>query len=345
VSERRNRDTEFDALLRRALASGTSGRAAPTSACLDAETLAAWAEGRLSGRAWQMAESHAADCPRCQSLLGAMARAEPGLSQGAAHSAPRLWLKWAMPLAAAAAVLLVVWINRPGPIDVPSSESARRAQDLPDSKAAASTDAKAATQLAARLDEAPAQPSEQRQADRQRAKEAPTAAASPKLETDRLNLSKNLAAPPSAPAAAAPAAPTAAKKDVDRFERAAALRDTKRGAIINSADGKTAWRVRGATVEHSTDAGATWRAAPTGMDLDLTGGSAPAATVCWLIGPRGVVLLSIDGVTWRRLPFPDVTDLSAIQATDARNATVTTADGRTFATTDGGATWVRKEGV
>jgi len=40
--------------------------------------------------------------------------------------------------------------------------------------------------------------------------------------------------------------------------------------------------------------------------------------------------------------FPEVTDLSAIQATDARNASVSTADGRTFSTTDGGATWVRR---
>jgi hypothetical protein len=34
--------------------------------------------------------------------------------------------------------------------------------------------------------------------------------------------------------------------------------------------------------------------------------------------------------------------LSAIRATDARTATITTADGREFATIDGGATWVRK---
>ena len=39
--------------------------------------------------------------------------------------------------------------------------------------------------------------------------------------------------------------------------------------------------------------------------------------------------------------FPEITDLSAVRATDARAASVTTADGRTFGTTDGGSTWIR----
>jgi photosystem II stability/assembly factor-like uncharacterized protein len=34
-----------------------------------------------------------------------------------------------------------------------------------------------------------------------------------------------------------------------------------------------------------------------------------------------------------------MTDVAAVQAADAQTATVTTADGRTFRTTDGGRTW------
>jgi photosystem II stability/assembly factor-like uncharacterized protein len=34
-----------------------------------------------------------------------------------------------------------------------------------------------------------------------------------------------------------------------------------------------------------------------------------------------------------------MTDLSGVRASDARTATVSTIDGRTFATTDGGQTW------
>ena len=39
--------------------------------------------------------------------------------------------------------------------------------------------------------------------------------------------------------------------------------------------------------------------------------------------------------------FPEKVDLVAVQATDAKTATVTTSDGRRFSTTDGGATWSR----
>ena len=80
----------------------------------------------------------------------------------------------------------------------------------------------------------------------------------------------------------------------------------------------------------------------TGVAAELTAGAAPSATVCWLVGRGGVVLLSTDGRTWRRVAFPEMTDLSAVFTVDAGGnvASVTTVDGRTFVTTDGGATWV-----
>jgi photosystem II stability/assembly factor-like uncharacterized protein len=53
------------------------------------------------------------------------------------------------------------------------------------------------------------------------------------------------------------------------------------------------------------------------------------------------VLLSVDGTTWQARSFPETADLVAVQAADARTATVTTSDGRRFSTTDGGATWSR----
>jgi photosystem II stability/assembly factor-like uncharacterized protein len=37
--------------------------------------------------------------------------------------------------------------------------------------------------------------------------------------------------------------------------------------------------------------------------------------------------------------IPATTDLASVRATDARQATVTAADGRIFNTTDGGASW------
>jgi photosystem II stability/assembly factor-like uncharacterized protein len=50
-------------------------------------------------------------------------------------------------------------------------------------------------------------------------------------------------------------------------------------------------------------------------------------------------VLSIDGTTWQLRPFPEAVNLTAVRATDAKTATVTTSDSRQFSTTDGGATW------
>jgi hypothetical protein len=36
-----------------------------------------------------------------------------------------------------------------------------------------------------------------------------------------------------------------------------------------------------------------------------------------------------------------MTDLSSVRATDARTASISTVDGRTFSTSDGGVTWSR----
>ena len=52
-----------------------------------------------------------------------------------------------------------------------------------------------------------------------------------------------------------------------------------------------------------------------------------------------MVMLTADGITFTEVPLPERVDLTAITATDARTATVTTADGRRFRTDDSGRTW------
>ena len=111
------------------------------------------------------------------------------------------------------------------------------------------------------------------------------------------------------------------------------------------------WRLRGgspapplsiALLERSKDEGVTWEAvALPPQTTMLSGGSAPTNTVCWLVGRAGTVLLSTDGMVFRQVTKPVEADLASVRATDARSATVRTADGRTFVTTDGGVTWVR----
>jgi hypothetical protein len=99
------RDRSIDRLLRR-LEPGADLPA--TDACVDAETLAAWMDGSLSGEALDRAEHHAAGCARCQTMVASMARTAP-------ETAARPWwrvlkVKWIVPIAAAATAV-VLWVS------------------------------------------------------------------------------------------------------------------------------------------------------------------------------------------------------------------------------------------
>lgn len=111
---------------------------------------------------------------------------------------------------------------------------------------------------------------------------------------------------------------------------------------IVSPDGGARWRiVAGGGVERSTDGGVTWQPQSTGVNVTLTAGAATSPTICWLVGPGGIVLLSTDGRTWQRAAFPETINLTAVRPADDKRATVVAADGRSFTTTDGGRTWNR----
>lgn len=335
-----------------------------TASCLDAETLAAMIDGGLADAALAAAHAHVADCARCQQLVAALAKIESPVHSMPAASPSRRWLMWAAPLAAAAAVA-GVWVaipNRAGnpepavaaprvaekSIDQPALPSARSAPPRRDNSAAV-----AGGRVAAK----------DRQAVEQRSDKKAEADARPNLpaapSTNRFApagaLSAAAAAPPPAQAQEAqqagqpPSSAQTAKgapapipfKSVDAL-RMAGRRDEAGQVEIASPEPAIRWRISAATVQRSTDGGATWEMQPTGSADVLTNGASPAPTICWLVGRRGVVLLTIDGRSWRRVEFPEMTDLSAIQATDGQNASVSTADGRTFTTNDAGATWVRR---
>jgi photosystem II stability/assembly factor-like uncharacterized protein len=120
------------------------------------------------------------------------------------------------------------------------------------------------------------------------------------------------------------------------------LNDARAVVDIMSPDPMSRWRIAGGrSVERSSDGGATWQAQQAGATSDLVTGSSPSPTVCWLVGRAGLVLLTIDGRQWRPVAFPVPADLSAVRATDASTAVITTSDGRTFRTSDAGQTWAR----
>ena len=105
------RDRALDAMLGRR---GPSGPA--TAQCLDAETLAAYAEGGLSEPARADAEAHMGNCARCQSVMAAIVTSAGEVEQAPAQAPGRSWwpfdLRWLMPLAGAAAAL-VLWMVVP----------------------------------------------------------------------------------------------------------------------------------------------------------------------------------------------------------------------------------------
>lgn len=359
-------------LLRETLRDNAATAASP--ACLDADTLAAWSDGVLSGAERAAAESHAATCARCQAMLAAMALTAP-------PAPARQWwragtYRWLMPLAAAAAAV-VLWVAIPSTPVAPQT-AAPRTLPMIETAAPAPSEPRAGDGAMVRLKPdatkrvAVPPPAERVQANRA-APSAPRAVAAPPrlpgsrpVGIDAFALSAVPAAPPppalaqpsAAPqapsdavaplasaAAAVGAAPNANESVQLRSERAAAPAQAlaKTSAAVPeivSPDRNVRWRIRTAgSVDRSTDGGLTWQTQAAGVATPLVSGAAPSPAICWVVGRGGVVLRSTDGATWQRVGLSDAIDLIAIRASDATNATVTAADGRMFTTGDGGKTW------
>ena len=329
---------------------GPSGHQAGQS-CLDAETAAAWLDGGLTASALEKARSHASDCGRCQALLATLATAHD-LSTAEPEPAWnwRRWLTWAAPVAAAATVVvaLVVWVNVPVPPE-PEVVAAVAAAAKPAAEPQP-VGAETSSALKALRAEAPAPPdSLGRLAAAQGDVPAPSVSGAAKPSAP----AEPAAVPPPAPRAAlslerraldAPALKVETAEQANAVQAMAAparaLADTESAAReVASPDPAIRWRISGDGVQRSRDRGATWVPEDTGVSARITAWAAPSASVCWLVGSGGVVLLMTDGRRWTRAPFPEQADLSAVSARDALTATVITVDGRSFTTSDAGRTW------
>ena len=127
-------------------------------------------------------------------------------------------------------------------------------------------------------------------------------------------------------------------------EEAAAAGGSGRGVAAQAADiapsRPVQWRILSTDVlEKSTDR-VTWEPITIAPPVQgLLHGSAPSPTVCWIVGRAGLVLLTTDGRQFTRVTSPTADDLTSVKAMDARRATITTTDGRTFTTDDGGKSW------
>lgn len=110
--------------------------------------------------------------------------------------------------------------------------------------------------------------------------------------------------------------------------------------IITTPDSKVLWRIAsGGFIERSENGGATWNGTLPNPNAHFEAGSAPSAKVCWLVGDDGIILLTEDASNWRVIPPPVREDFVAVSARNASSATVTTADGRKFTTTNRGESW------
>jgi hypothetical protein len=330
-----DRDQSIDRLLRRSLG-GRAGTVA-TDRCLGAEVLAAWVDGALSAADRSAAEAHASSCARCQAMVATLVRLSPPRERAAPWWRRRWFIAGLVPLTAGAAAI-AIWIASPReamrvapaaeqvavqPLSPAQPQADRRAgQPAPASPPAAREERPS---LADRFDK-PA-------AGRQRAPAPPPAgrqdANDARRRDEQTTTSLSAPPPPAAPS------PRPLNETVEVLSREAVVVE------IASSDTAVRWRI-GASgmVQRSSDAGANWEMLPTGATEQLTAAASPSPTVCWVVGRAGTVLLSTDGRRFRRTAFPERADLAAVQATDGRAATVTTADGRTFRTADGGQTWI-----
>ncbi|MDO8681461.1 MAG: hypothetical protein Q7R30_23335 [Acidobacteriota bacterium] len=307
-----DRDRALDQALKATLGRGADAPITP--ACLDAETLAAWMDGGLDAQSVAMAEAHAANCARCQALIGTLARATPEVAANSA-SPVRLWRWWLAPLAAGAAAV-TLWMVVPAdrysaPLQKKEIQVAPESPPAParDAVAPAPADLKNAAPSAGKDQPVPGKLADS------------AARANSATGTAAFDESKRKAE-------ALMKADTAA----ERRDRAEPRALEEQGAAKAAAPAPPAAAPAIGQLRAQV-------ALPSGVQITST--SSPSPTTTWFVGRAGVVLLTIDGKTVTRLPFPETTDLTAITATDARVAVVTTIDGRIFRTDDGGKTWRR----
>ena len=148
--------------------------------------------------------------------------------------------------------------------------------------------------------------------------------------------------PPPPPATALETQASARAPAPGALNESVALRSSAKvvGVEFASPDGAARWRVVNGRVERSTTRGKSWEAIPLPSAATISAGHAPSASVAWFVGANGAIFVTATGgAQFERVPFPHAVDLVSVTAIDAREATVRTSDGRTFRTTDRGATW------
>ena len=297
--------------------------------CPAPEVLAAYYDRSLSRAERARVDTHLLACPRCQSMMAAMVRADDSPSVASSRREAIYWItRVATPIAAiAATIAFAVGLHH-------------RASPPPEVIALASP---AAVQPQA---QAPAPPASMELPMKRPQPEAGSLVARNLSEPHPAALARAKAAQPSEVAKSAPLA-ARAEFSAGPSAGAAAVSGSSAGyAIVKprvyrvaSPDGSVVWRFGSQGLIFLSDNSAKDRVVrQTGGEL--LAGAAPSDDVCWIVGKSGIILRTRDrGAHWQIIKPPLDSDFSAIAATDSNNATITTASGQRYITRDGGVTW------
>jgi len=112
-----------------------------------------------------------------------------------------------------------------------------------------------------------------------------------------------------------------APQSADARGAAGAISEASGWIVVTSRGSSIRWRVLPpGRVERSAHGGTTWtlQLSDAGGGA-ISGGSAPSASDCWIVGQGGTILRTVDaGETWQRVTPPRPADLIGIEALDAR---------------------------
>jgi hypothetical protein len=306
---------------------GTTLRRTPATApddCLDAETLAAWADGGLGGKAAAAVDLHASQCSRCTAVLAAIERTAPVAPARHAWTPARL-VRWLVPLTAAATAV-AIWIAVPDRPVAPVEESAA-VQDL-----ARSAPEPMDLRLGGRSEEAAG--SNQSTAPRAGNPESLNPAVPPAPVARR----DNQAAGTDNRAAKT----TVEMRDEDRRERVSQDALDAKAAAPGAAAAPAAPPAAAPTGRLAETAATTAMRSAFSTPVFSTESVSPSnQLIRWRVVAPGTIERSTDGgKTWTGTTSPAPT-LTGVRAVDADRAVVRSTDITDFYTSNGGLSWTR----
>ncbi len=345
----------LDAILRRAMREQPD---AATPDCANAESLAAYSDRSLSAAERERLEAHFADCMRCQVLLADIARADE--SARGANAAPEVpwYRRWrvAVPaLAAVAAVVVFIAMRRPANEESPSGQvvaMAKHEAPAMDLAAPAPAVAPAAPAAVPAAELAAPSPRVAGSASNELAMNEPKAEAVPRAAAMSGTLLHRMAKPAEAPGARAMIAQGGATANsrgqgsygatvTGNALSSSAGYNVEAGvlATVSPSDRSVTWIVGKNGMIRRLDARGGTHVQRSGVSADLVAGAAPSSSVCWVVGNNGTVIRTTDGEHWTPVAAPTTENFVAVSSSSANNATITAATGKSFVTSDGGASW------